>query len=96
MVVRNSVQLQSLQKVDVLGRIVVLGKNLTRTRTTVYPVDGCVAKYVDLRNFIGAQRQNAVVFNKNASFFDDLLGKLLTAFSCLVNGVAADGKRMEA
>ena len=95
LVVGNTVQLQSFQEVDIFGRIVVFGKYLTRTRSAVHPVDGCVAKYVDLRNCIGAQRKNTVVFDKNTSLFDNLFGKFLTSFSCLVDGVAVCGKRME-
>ena len=48
LVIGDAVQLQSFQKVDVLGGVVVLGQDLTRSRTAVYPVDGSVTKHVDL------------------------------------------------
>ena len=94
-VIGNTVRIQSLQKVNVLGGVVVLGQNLTGAGAAIYPVDGCVAKYVDLGNLVKTERQNTVVLYQDASLFDNLFGKLLASFSCLVNRVAVDGKRME-
>ena len=54
-----------------------------------------MTEYVNIGDVTRVQRQSTVVFNEYASLFDNLLRKLLTAFSCLIDGVAVGGKRVE-
>ena len=94
-IIGNTVLVQRLQKINVFCRVVVLGQNLTRAGTAIYPVDNGVTEYVNVRSLVKAQRQNTVVLNQYASLFDNLFGKLLATLSCLVDSVAVNGERVE-